>query len=236
MDGKIRGAVCLLAGLFLAACQGPLQNSTLTTGSIGPVSTMASSRPQIEASTAMMAGRADVAPAGYLAFCARQPNQCADTGDTRETVALTPTLWAELERINLTVNTTITSMEDSVHYGRVDFWTIPTDGWGDCEDFVLEKRKALALAGVPRRALRIAVGRLPSGEAHAVLIVATDQGDYVLNNLHSAVVPWEKANISWIARDVPGQSGWITIGPSRFVAATQAEPLRTSRKAVLPPP
>lgn len=220
MDGKIKGAACLLAGLFLAACQGPqsLQNSTLTTGSIGPVSTT-SSPPRIEASTAMMAGRADVAPAGFLAFCARQPDQCAETGNTRETAALTPNLWAELERTNLAINTTTRSMEDSVHYGRVDFWTIPTDGWGDCEDFVLAKRKALVLAGVPRRALRIGVGRLPSGEAHAVLIVATDRGDYVLNNLHSAVVPWENTNISWIAREVPGQSDWTTIGSPRMMAA-----------------
>ena len=222
MDGKIKGVACMLAGLFLAACQGPqsLQNSTLTTGSIGPVSTSSSSRPQIEASTAMMAGRADVAPAGYLAFCARQPDQCAQTDDTRETAALTPALWAELESTNLAINTAIRSMEDSVHYGRVDFWTIPTDGWGDCEDFVLAKRKALVSAGVPRRALRIGVGRLPSGEAHAVLIVATDQGDYVLNNLHSAVVPWEKANISWIARDIPGQISWTTIMPTQSVATS----------------
>ena len=102
----------------------------------------------------------------------------------------------------------------------MDFWTIPTDGWGDCEDFVLAKRKALVSAGVPRRALRIAVGRLPSGEAHAVLIVATDQGDYVLNNLHSAVVSWEKANISWIAREIPGQISWTTFMPTQSVATS----------------
>jgi len=66
-------------------------------------------------------------------------------------------------------------MEDAAHYGRVDYWTIPADGMADCEDCALAKRKALIALGLPHRALRIAIGRLPSGEAHAVLSVSTDR-------------------------------------------------------------
>ena len=48
-------------------------------------------------------------------------------------------------------------MDDQRHYGRAEYWNIPTDGYGDCEDYALTKRRDLIAAGFPAQALRIAV-------------------------------------------------------------------------------
>ncbi len=48
------------------------------------------------------------------------------------------------------------------------------DGYGDCEDYALLKRKMLMQAGWPREALLMTVVRDKKGEGHAVLTVKTD--------------------------------------------------------------
>ena len=41
-------------------------------------------------------------------------------------------------------------MTDMDHWGVVERWNYPDDGYGDCEDYALEKRKLLMQAGWPR--------------------------------------------------------------------------------------
>jgi predicted transglutaminase-like cysteine proteinase len=41
----------------------------------------------------------------------------------------------------------------------VEHWDIGADGYGDCDDYALAKRMALIEAGLPMRALRIAIVR-----------------------------------------------------------------------------
>ena len=36
------------------------------------------------------------------------------------------------------------------HWGVVERWSYPDDGYGDCEDYVLLKRRMLMQAGWPR--------------------------------------------------------------------------------------
>ena len=55
----------------------------------------------------------------------------------------------------------------------------------------------------PASALLLAVAVVPSGEAHLVLIVVTDQGDFVLDSLRRDVVRWEKLPYRWIKRSSP---------------------------------
>lgn len=122
---------------------------------------------------------------------------------------LTPKLWATVSRINSKVNQAITQQKDIDTYGVEEFWATPLDQgsrFGDCEDYVLEKRKALIAEGVPEHALSIAVVRTSWGETHAVLLLATDQGDYVLDNLNPWVLPWAKANLTWLERQVDGSA------------------------------
>jgi predicted transglutaminase-like cysteine proteinase len=70
-------------------------------------------------------------------------------------------------------------MTDEEHWGISDRWDLPADGFGDCEDYQLLKRRLLAEAGLPRRAMRMTVVVDETGDGHAVLMVRTDRGDVV---------------------------------------------------------
>lgn len=121
--------------------------------------------------------------------------------------ALTPALWGQLTRINDKVNRQIVRRADIQTYGVLDRWATPLaqgDQYGDCEDYVLEKRRALLAAGVPDHAMSIAVANTSWGESHAVLLVSTDQGDYVLDSLTPWILPWRKASLTWRERQVAG--------------------------------
>jgi predicted transglutaminase-like cysteine proteinase len=125
------------------------------------------------------------------------------------TPAMTPDLWAKLNRINDKMNRKIARRTDRDGYGLEDFWTTPlAEGrsFGDCEDYVLEKQRALADAGVPRKALNIALVTTSWGEAHAVLLVSTRDGDYVLDNLSPFVRSWRKTDYRWRQRQVDGDA------------------------------
>ncbi|MBJ6125962.1 transglutaminase-like cysteine peptidase [Microvirga splendida] len=121
---------------------------------------------------------------------------------------LTAERMAQLQQINSHVNNTIREVSDLEQYGREDVWALPTSGKGDCEDFALLKRKMLIERGWPSSALSIAVGATAQGEAHAVLLVSTAQGRYVLDNLTSSILSPEGTGHVFYAR----QSGraWIS--------------------------
>ncbi len=122
-----------------------------------------------------------------------------------ERPALTPSLWTLITRVNDRVNRDIARRSDIEIYGVLDRWATPLAAggrFGDCEDYVLEKRRALIAAGLPASALAIAVATTSWGETHAVLIVATDKGDYVLDSLTPWILPWRQANLTWRERQV----------------------------------
>jgi predicted transglutaminase-like cysteine proteinase len=50
------------------------------------------------------------------------------------------------------------------------------------------------------------------GEGHAVLMIRTDRGDFVLDNKTNAVLPWHDTGYIYIKRE--GQSGpaWVSLG------------------------
>ncbi len=52
----------------------------------------------------------------------------------------------------------------------VEKWSYPEDGKGDCEDYVLLKRRMLMQAGWLREALLITVVRERNGDGHALLL------------------------------------------------------------------
>lgn len=130
--------------------------------------------------------------------------------------------WELLERVNDSVNRAILPQDDIKTYGASDYWAEPLESgvrFGDCEDFVLEKRHALAAAGVPLKAMSIAVVQTDKGETHAVLVVATSHGDYVLDNRTPWILPWNQAGYRWRERQVAGSaSQWA------FAAQPEAQP------------
>lgn len=133
-----------------------------------------------------------------------------------EARALTPSRWRQLVTVNVQVNRSLRPHADVLAWGVEDYWTLPLQAGasvGDCEDYVLEKRRALLKAGFPAGSLNIAIVTTQTGEVHAVLLVATREGELVLDNLSPWVRPWNATGYTWRIRQVNGQPfTWMEVG------------------------
>jgi predicted transglutaminase-like cysteine proteinase len=145
------------------------------------------------------------------------------------TPRMTPKLWSLLNRVNGDVNGAIEQRTDIANYGVDDYWNTPLEDGrraGDCEDYVLEKQRALLAAGVPRPALNIALVTTAWGESHAVLLVATSEGEYVLDNLTPWLVTWRQAPYRWIRRQLNGEAfRWAMVEEPRRIDQRGAQRL-----------
>ena len=112
--------------------------------------------------------------------------------------------WRRVQRINSAINRSIRHRDDQQVYGRGDLWALGEAGVGDCEDYALAKRAALIQAGVPARALSIGLVRTRRGQSHAVLLIDTDKGAMVLDNLSPWIRRWDRTSYIWVARQAPG--------------------------------
>lgn len=122
----------------------------------------------------------------------------------------------QLNAINRRINRDIRPTNDLAAFGQVEYWTLPqgVHPLGDCEDYVLAKRQALLAAGAPAESLSIAVVRTRSRELHTVLLVATPEGEIVLDNLSPWILPWRDAPYEWRERQAPGSAlAWVN-GPA----------------------
>jgi predicted transglutaminase-like cysteine proteinase len=150
-------------------------------------------------------------PSGYVAFCERLADQCKAAPGASE-VPLDDETWQMLNDTNLAINKSIIAMDDKTHYGVDEYWTIPSDGYGDCDDYVMTKRQALMKQGVPEAALRIATVFTEHFVRHAVLTVVTDKGNYVLDNLRDEILTWDKTGYTFIERQDPASvTGWVSL-------------------------
>lgn len=164
-------------------------------------------------------------PYGWLDFCSHRQN----AADCR--VAPLPArdaehggVWRVADRINRWVNANIEPAADIDHYGVEDRWAYPDDGKGDCEDYVLLKRRLLLNAGVPRQALLITVVKDERNEGHAVLTLRTDRGDFVLDNKRDDILPWTQTGYRFVKRQSQSDPNmWVALGSPApaSVAATR---------------
>ncbi|MGE0604178.1 MAG: transglutaminase-like cysteine peptidase [Xanthobacteraceae bacterium] len=162
-------------------------------------------------------------PIGWVQFCEARPWECNVERIEPRDVQYTTQARRELDRINRFVNDRIKPMTDQEHYGVVEKWTYPEDGYGDCEDYVLLKRRMLLQLGWPRSALLITVVRDKKGEGHSVLTVRTDKGEFILDNQVEEILPWAETGYRYIKRQAQNDPNlWVSLGddrPTPFVAA-----------------
>ncbi len=161
-------------------------------------------------------------PVGHAEFCAKRPGECHAMAPAAP-AHLTDGLWRELQDVNNLLNTTITAVSDADLYGTEEFWTYPTSGYGDCEDYVLGKRQALIERGWDASNLLISVVVQPNGEGHAVLMVRTDRGDLILDNQEGLIKLWTDTPYTFVKRQSQAHSGqWVDILDARnsIVTAT----------------
>ena len=121
--------------------------------------------------------------------------------------------WAAMRRVNTLVNSMIKPMSDLDHWGVVDRWDLPNDGYGDCEDYVLLKRKLLLDEGLPRSALLVTVVKDEHGDGHAILTVKTTQGEFVLDNMRDTIRAWDEVPYRFVKRQSQeDEDTWVQIG------------------------
>jgi predicted transglutaminase-like cysteine proteinase len=171
-----------------------------------------------QANPAMITGKRTTQPIGHYRLCQTEPQECAQRTSTARPTQLTRKLWETMININNSVNTTVVPRTDKEMWGQEEVWSFP-DGVGDCEDYVLEKRRELLAAGVPAGSLLITVVRQPNGDGHAVLTVRSSNGDYILDNLEPRILAWQDTDYTYLKRQSERNSGaWVSINDGRAVA------------------
>lgn len=168
-----------------------------------------------QASDFMRVGERTAQPVGHYEFCQRLPTECTPQNHTNTPLKLTSALWSLINRVNEQVNHAITPVTDQELWGIQEFWSYP-EHFGDCEDFVLEKRRRLIEAGIPASHLLITVVRQANGDGHAVLTIHTDRGDLVLDNLSGRILPWSATDYAFLKRQSASHAGqWNDINDGR---------------------
>ena len=168
-------------------------------------------------------GRA-LPPFGYVQFCQRNSGECAPA--ERASLArfdASPAHLSELDRVNRVINASVSPATDLELYGREEFWTFPV-GKGDCEDYVVLKRRILMNHGWPASSLLITVVRDEAGDGHAVLTARTRQGDFVLDNKVDDVRLWNQTPYRYLMRQsYLNPQLWMALDPrASQTAATVA--------------
>ncbi len=193
------GTVSKVLGLLLlgALVYIPLESATVAGSDAGYIPVGAKSLP----------------PFGWVDFCHRYKGECDNAPQQAQDVNLTPETLKIIRQVNTWVNGNIKPMSDWDHWGLEDQWDYPTDGFGDCEDYQLLKRRLLIDEGLPRQALLMTVVKDDNGEGHALLTVKTNKGEYILDNLTNEVKGWTQVPYKFVKRQSQtDQNVWVSIG------------------------
>lgn len=161
------------------------------------------------------AGQVTSIPVGHAQFCMSHASECGVDPNFTEVQPLTENSWRELLEINAAFNSAITPMTDADLYQTEEFWAYPRTA-GDCEDYVLAKRRELIARGWPASTLLITVVKEASGAGHAVLLVRTDRGDLVLDNQEGLIKVWNQTRYQFIKRQSQTNAGqWVELIDTR---------------------
>ena len=149
-------------------------------------------------------------PIGHYEFCKVNSSKCGPSED-RGPLELTEARWKTLLKVNYHANSTIEPLTDKDIFGVEEKWVYP-ETVGDCEDYVLMKQKMLIERGFSPADLLITVVLQPNGDGHAVLVVRTDRGDFVLDNMRNKVLLWSQTEYVYLKRQSSKHAAhWVKI-------------------------
>jgi predicted transglutaminase-like cysteine proteinase len=153
-------------------------------------------------------------PIGYVEFCGRGGAECKFSGGNAQILSITSENWDQVQQVNRLVNTKIRPATDMELYGVPDYWTIPTKA-GDCEDYVLLKKKYLVELGFQPEDLLITVVLDENREGHAVLTVVSNKGDFILDNRRQEILRWDQTGYIFLKRQSQEQANkWVSLQKS----------------------
>lgn len=157
----------------------------------------------------LQAVKAVDAPAGFNGVCQRYRWAC-DPGQGGGVTG--KALFDVAATINASVNRRVREVADQRQYNRREYWALPTSIGGDCEDFALLKKQELLGKGVAAERLLIATVLDRRQNPHAVLVLRTDRGDYVLDNLTNRMMHWSDTGYTFLRMQNPKAPGqWVAV-------------------------
>jgi predicted transglutaminase-like cysteine proteinase len=150
----------------------------------------------------------EMAPIAFLRFCIMNEAQCR--GESRQSrLNLTIETWRILHSVNASVNARIIPDPSKGAYD----WSADATA-GNCNDYAVQKQKALLALGLPISALSLTTAETQQGVGHLVVIVRTDRGDFVLDNLRPEIVAWNRTGYRWLKRQsFADPRTWVSINP-----------------------
>lgn len=152
---------------------------------------------------------AAAAPSGASALCQTYDWACARASSAAATSA------SEIDTvtaINTWVNRSVRAINDDRQYGVEEHWALPTKTGGDCEDFVLLKKRELIASGIDPKRLLIATALDNNRNPHAVLVFRSEKGDLVLDNLTNRIRMWHETNYLFLLMQDPAQPArWVKV-------------------------
>lgn len=180
---------------------------------------------QAVAQDAFLAARMTVsAPAGASNLCGRYPWAC------QTSKGATKISGGQLDvaiKLNRQINRQVPSISDQAQYGRIEHWSLPTSRGGDCEDFALLKKRHLIEAGLDPQMLMVSTVLDRNRNAHAVLVMRTSQGDFILDNLRDEVLHWRQTGYTFLRMQDPSN-------PSRWTAVIDGGIMRNDNAVSTP--
>jgi predicted transglutaminase-like cysteine proteinase len=178
----------------------------------------AQGRSLIETSVVMPITEASptLSPFQHVRFCLRYPADCKSDATETTTVELTAETLETMDRVNRDVNASImpVARSNAIADGG---WTL-SPASGDCNDYAVTKRHELVQNGFPAKAVRLAVVKTSSGIGHLVLVVSTNKGNLVLDNLSETILPWQLTKYHWVKIQSSSDARyWFEIKPRGLV-------------------
>lgn len=158
-------------------------------------------------------------PMAHTKFCLDYPSECKvrKIQFRSGTIKLTPQRRAELVKINAKVNRAIRSDPNTAGLAAEKWLVAPQSG--ECHDYAVTKRHDLIARGWPSRALLLAEVIVPSGEHHLVLVIRTNEGDLVADNLNGNIRNWSKIDYQWVRIQTPANPMyWATLSRTTVYA------------------
>ncbi len=153
-------------------------------------------------------------PSGAVRMCGSYGWACATGG-----ASLSQAQVDLAERVSREVNHRVREISDQAQYGRAEKWALPTTRGGDCEDFALLKKRELIARGIPANRLLIASVFDRRRNAHAVLVLRTDRGDLILDNLTDRVVGWRETGYTFLRMQDPSDPRrWVSVLAGGFMS------------------
>ena len=178
--------------LWVLACLPLLNTST-------PAADVMLARP----SARLPLGPPTLGSVAHTQFCLRYSEECQiqNVKSRLPTSFASSALRVQMKEVNDRVNgSIIPRANDGSRLGTK--WALNPET-GDCKDYAASKRHELLRRGWPSHAVLLAEVATSSGEHHLILIVRVREGDFVLDNLSSDILPWFEPAYVWLRVQSP---------------------------------